>query len=88
MKKKNKRLMRLVEGSCPICGRQYSSVNIRTRHHVLPKRFFNGRGEIYVLCVYCHRKLEKKIPVIKQLPPDEYRKILQDFIDNNKRSQK
>ena len=40
--------------TCERCG-----TNKRpSRHHILPKRFFGGRGQIGHLCVWCHREIE------------------------------
>jgi len=69
-----------VTSYCPVCEREYTEANCRTRHHILPKRFFGGKGGLYVLCRECHNKLELLIPFKLQLTEVEYRNILSNFI--------
>jgi hypothetical protein len=71
-------------GSCPVCKQDYCEKNWRTRHHILPKRFFHGVGGLYILCRKCHNKLELLIPVKRRLEEYEYREILFLFIKNEK----
>lgn len=63
-----------------------------TRHHILPKVFFNGRGGIAHLCFGCHRDIERIIlkaeriasgnPKIARfkLHESEYKQIYKEFI--------
>lgn len=39
---------------CERCGTR----NRPSRHHLLPKRWWNGRGQIGHLCIPCHRLVE------------------------------
>jgi len=71
-------------GSCPVCSQEYSKVNIRTRHHVLPKRFFRDKGRLFELCRNCHDKLEKLIPQKTRLDVWEYKAILHMFVERTK----
>lgn len=73
--------MKTHKGNCPLCDDEYSDLNFESGHHILPKRFFKGKGGIYYLCRRCHNELERRIPCTKQLKPIEYRRILQDFIN-------
>jgi hypothetical protein len=47
-------------GICPVCYQQRPL----TKHHVLPRRFFQKqrRPMVLFLCRPCHNKLEKLIP--------------------------
>ena len=68
--------------SCPVCHRDYTEENPRTRHHILPKRFFFGVGGLYELCRDCHNKLEFFIPLKTKLLDFEYKRILDRFVRN------
>ena len=72
-------------GECPVCNRNYTQENCRTRHHILPKRFFKGRGGLYTLCRLCHNELEYMIPLSKILPEEMYSQILYNFIKKTQR---
>lgn len=73
---------------CEKCGTRRRP----SRHHDLPKCFFNGRGSITYLCVYCHRELEDIIYRVEKkmsgkkavrrynLGEANYRKILCNFL--------
>ncbi len=67
-------------GICPVCHQPYTEDNIKTEHHILPKRFFNGEGDKQELCRHCHNKLERLIPVYPQLTRYEYKRILYNFL--------
>lgn len=67
-------------GNCPACNVEYTVENWKSRHHILPKRFFGGEGGLFELCRQCHNELEKLIPAKKQLTECEYKAILCDFV--------
>jgi C4-type Zn-finger protein len=46
------------KGTCPKCKQEHVRL---TRHHVLPKCFFGGAGEILLICRECHDELEEVI---------------------------
>ena len=73
-----------MKGHCPVCNREYQEENWRTHHHILPRRFFKGEGELFELCRNCHNKLEDLIPVKIKLTVYEYKQILHDFIKKHK----
>jgi hypothetical protein len=70
--------------SCPVCNQEYSQTNVRTKHHVLPRRFFKGKGKLFELCRNCHNKLEKNIPQKIRLDEWEYEAILYMFVERRK----
>jgi len=72
--------MKKHQGFCSLCESNYCDSNFESGHHILPKRFFKGKGGIYYMCRKCHNQLERRIPLAKKLPPKEYKKILDDFI--------
>lgn len=59
-----------------------------SRHHLLPKRWWNGAGQIGHLCVWCHREIETIILGAEtehqkervQLPEEVYVDIYYKFI--------
>lgn len=51
-----------------------------TKHHIFPKRFFNGRGPIQELCRQCHDEIERMIPAYTKLTQEEYLQIVEDFL--------
>ena len=63
---------------CPCCGKEAPM----TRHHILPRRHFGRKNnrEVFLLCRSCHNALERRIPQATKLEPDEYRRILQQFV--------
>lgn len=63
-------------GVCPACGENKPL----TRHHILPKRYYNGYGEIILLCRACHNELEKTIPFRPRLTTMKYYKLLNQFL--------
>jgi type I restriction-modification system DNA methylase subunit len=69
-------------GKCPVCNVLYTDGNWKSRHHILPKRFFGGIGGLFELCRDCHNELEKLIPYNTKLTEFEYRDILADFVIN------
>ncbi len=66
--------------NCPVCDKLYTRDNWKSRHHILPRRFFNGEGELFTLCRNCHNKIEKIIPIYQKLSEQEYYQILFNFI--------
>lgn len=67
-------------GFCPKCGR----VRKITRHHIYPRRIF-GRGKnniILLLCVECHRDIERIIPRKTQLTKEQYRQLTVAWLRN------
>lgn len=60
---------------CPACG----VVKPMTRHHVMPKRFFSGKGKTELICRDCHDKLELYIPHSEIMPSDFYPMIFRWF---------
>lgn len=50
-------------GSCPLCGREYLSVDKRTHHHVLPKLWYNGKGPLVEVCRACHSEFNHNNPM-------------------------
>lgn len=70
--------------TCERCGTSRRP----SRHHILPKRFFGGRGQIGYLCVWCHREIESEIlrvetentPFRVKLPARMYYDIFYNFI--------
>lgn len=64
-------------GQCPKC----KELTHRTTHHILPKRFFGGRGPIEFICRSCHDNLELLIPQNEQMPEEFYRLIYDAFIN-------
>jgi len=75
--------MKVQKGFCVVCGEPYTIDNPKTRHHILPKRFFGGNGGLFKICRNCHNKLENKIPSKKRLQPWQYKQILLNFINKN-----
>lgn len=89
----NKRLENKTMKSCEKCG---THKNI-TRHHILPRCVFHGRGGICYLCRCHHDEVERRImKTEKQMLGDrildgpskrfileehEYREILQDYLN-------
>ncbi|TSC51838.1 MAG: hypothetical protein LiPW41_785 [Parcubacteria group bacterium LiPW_41] len=70
------------ETICPACLNEYSDINIehqKTKHHILPKRFFGGGGGQIELCRSCHNDLEKEIPQKKVLSQNKYVEIIKNF---------
>lgn len=51
-----------------------------TKHHVLPRRFFNGKGPILYLCRKCHDAIERILPQNVELHPDDYLQITKEFL--------
>ena len=75
---------------CERCGTRHRP----SRHHNLPKVFWNGYGGITWLCIYCHREIESIISEHERkasgytykvrrfrLQPEQYYKILEDFLN-------
>lgn len=48
---------------CPYCRK----LSYLTKHHILPKRWFFGKGAIHRLCRKCHDWLEKDIAMEEKL---------------------
>jgi len=70
---------------CERCGTR----NRPSRHHLLPKRWWNGNGQIGHLCIPCHRGVEEIIlnaetehqPHRVKLPEEVYVDIYYKFIE-------
>jgi hypothetical protein len=43
---------------CPKCGNVLRKLS---RHHILPQRYFHGRGRILKICRKCHTQIETMI---------------------------
>jgi len=74
---------------CPKCGvlmiNSITAPNGKSRHHILPRRWWNGNGKISILCVSCHRQLEKLIDEMegtprRKLPARHYYDLLSQFL--------
>ena len=70
------------EDRCPACRLKYtkSLERQKTKHHILPKRFFNGKGGKIDICRKCHNELEKRIPQKRMLSKERYLEITVKFI--------
>ena len=68
---------------CPVCHKPYTPDNWRSHHHIYPKRFFQGEGELFELCRNCHNRLELLIPIRQLLAKQEYIRILNHFITHH-----
>jgi Zn-finger nucleic acid-binding protein len=75
------------------CQKCLTTENL-TKHHILPRCFFHDAGGIVWLCRGDHDKIEKRIEKAEKadfdnpkhqyrfrLQPEEYREILQDFLN-------
>lgn len=73
---------------CEKCGTRHKP----SRHHILPKIFWNGYGGICWLCVGCYRQIEDVIRKTEiqvsgqkgwrfKLDQDHYKQILHDFLN-------
>ena len=53
-------MKRLENDNCPICGKKYEQAvtgihrNVRTKHHVFPKRDYGPHGVKIEMCWECH----------------------------------
>ena len=65
-------------GLCPKCLK----CKPLTRHHILPKRFFNVPSSIPILhlCRKCHDKIERLIPYHRKLNREDYIEIARNFL--------
>ena len=62
-----------------------------TKHHVLPRAWFGGKGPILLLCHNCHADIglayaEAEMKHGGKLPPALYARIAVDFIKNGHNS--
>ena len=71
------------KGQCVVCFEYYTEENPKSRHHILPKRFYGGNGGLFEMCRNCHNKLEKLIPLRKKLETWQYKQILEFFIKSH-----
>lgn len=65
---------------CKILCSKCLEVRPGTRHHLWPRRFFNGRGPILFLCRQCHNLIERLLPQNVELHPDDYLQIAREFL--------
>jgi hypothetical protein len=65
---------------CPKCQREYSNRIKKTRHHLLPLRFFPDLPLHVILCADCHSKLERLIPTDHVMPIDFYTEVVVRFL--------
>ena len=63
---------------CAKCGTKGAKGNHLTRHHILPRRWFESELTV-VLCRKCHDKLELLIPFPKQ-DTAFYHEVLSHFL--------
>lgn len=71
-------------GKCVGC----QTVRPLERHHIRPRRFYGnntGNQHIVLLCTTCHRELETKIPLERQMPDYWYFLIVAVFIKERSR---
>jgi hypothetical protein len=62
---------------CRACGKTKG----RSKHHILPKRFFGRLEYTCNLCKKCHRQFERNwIPLCPILEPNMYWEILNQFL--------
>jgi hypothetical protein len=68
----------MIYGLCPACKKMRNL----TEHHLYPKRFFGKKNNkaLLLICVDCHRALEKRIPSDKKLRRDDYLHIARVFL--------
>lgn len=64
-------------GQCVKCGKFFNL----TTHHVLPKRYWHGMGEVAFLCRKCHDLLEEAIFQTEKLPQEIYQAIFTEFLE-------
>ena len=64
-----------MKGICKKCGK----FKHLTRHHLLPQRWWQGRGRIKRLCRDCHNKIELLIP-FQKMPVRFYFQVFRYFI--------
>lgn len=70
----------LNKGTCPKCNNPYDDdKRNKTRHHIMPKRFFPGSWETIELCRLCHNQLENNIPVKEKKPDNFYYEVVNMF---------
>ena len=78
---------------CPICHQSYTLKNIKTKHHILPRRYWQGKVPKIILCRECHNKLEsiirkKEVRLKRELTQKEYCEtivlFLFDFVHQTK----
>lgn len=67
---------------CPKCHRVFDEQVQRTRHHILPHRFYHSSDIIY-LCRDCHDQIEKRIPLKQKLSESVYYLIVNNFLGYN-----
>lgn len=63
---------------CPKC----LTLQLATRHHIYPVRFFGDsiNAPILHLCEKCHQALERIIPQYSELEPEDYLQITREFL--------
>lgn len=66
--------------TCPKCGGVFGTEVQRTRHHLLPKRFFRGSRETIDICRRCHDALERRIPFKRRLHESFYYLVVNNFL--------
>lgn len=54
-----------------------------TRHHIYPRRFYDGAGPLLWLCRKCHDALERIIPQYTRLHKQDYLQLTREFLSEN-----
>ena len=49
-------------GNCPLCNETYSKDNIRTKHHVFPRLWYNSQVTVFC-CERCHKEFHCIYPM-------------------------
>ncbi len=67
---------------CVILCAKCLQIREGSKHHILPRRFFNTNqnSPLLFLCRDCHNDIEKHIPQHTKLDRDEYFQIAVDFL--------
>lgn len=66
-------------GVCPLCEHSYQKKNRKTRHHVYPRVWYHGKGQLVNVCQCCHSEFNHDYPMNHVWSKDECLQNWSDF---------